>query len=363
MARPGLQVHPKFRRLVHTLGEPVPHVLGYLECMWLVGYESGNPVLGDHLDVELAAQYPGKPGTLHQALLDCRFIDVRPDGRFQIHDLHENAPSYVEGRAKREEERKKVKYCSRCGVEFHSPETHAKYCTPACRQASYRDRGEEDVTHRDGAVRNSDGQARNGDEPPDGALRTVPVPSATQPLAATVAAPVALRAVTGRYEPPAPAPILNTSAGAEESATPTPKPPMTANEFMVSWNGVATLRSCRKMTDARKKNLRVRLTDPSWVSSWREALDRIAKSPFCCGENLRGWRADVDWFLRPDTVTKVMEGKYDPSGNGQAPPKETEDSLARIQADRERTSREREAAERAGGLKGFAAAMRSGGAA
>jgi hypothetical protein len=173
MARPGLQVHPKFRRLVHALGEPVPHVLGYLECMWLVGYESGNPVLGDQVDVELASQYPGTAGRLCQALLDCKFIDAMPDGRYQIHDLPENAPSYVESHPRREEERKKVKNCRRCGVEFHSPETRAKFCSPACRQASYRGRSQEALTQRDEGVRNSDAPARNSDAPGDGALRTV----------------------------------------------------------------------------------------------------------------------------------------------------------------------------------------------
>ena len=37
-----------------------------------------------------------------------------------------------------------------------------------------------------------------------------------------------------------------------------------------------------------------------------------AASPFCLGAGSRGWKADIDWFLRPDTVTRIMEGKYDP---------------------------------------------------
>ncbi|HZZ77238.1 MAG TPA: ATP-binding protein [Gemmataceae bacterium] len=39
MARPGLQKHPKFRRLVRMLNVPVPHALGYLECLWEVTYD------------------------------------------------------------------------------------------------------------------------------------------------------------------------------------------------------------------------------------------------------------------------------------------------------------------------------------
>jgi hypothetical protein len=105
MARPCLKQNPKFRRLRHCLEEPVPHVIGYLECMWMVGYESGDPVLGDHLDVELAAEYPGERGKLFRALLECRLIDDLGDGRYAIHDLFDHAPEYVLKRAKREAER------------------------------------------------------------------------------------------------------------------------------------------------------------------------------------------------------------------------------------------------------------------
>lgn len=101
MARPGLSDNPKFRRLVHLLGEPVPHVRGYLECMWEVGYQSGNPLIGDALDVELAAQFPGTPGKLFAALLDSRFIDCVGESKYAIHDLLDNAPDYVRKRATR----------------------------------------------------------------------------------------------------------------------------------------------------------------------------------------------------------------------------------------------------------------------
>src|SRR5262245_39492923 len=75
MARPGFTDHPKFRRLCHLLREPEPHVWGYMEFLWLTGYQHGNPVLGPATDVELAAKYPGMPGRLFEALLACRFIE------------------------------------------------------------------------------------------------------------------------------------------------------------------------------------------------------------------------------------------------------------------------------------------------
>lgn len=40
-------------------------------------------------------------------------------------------------------------------------------------------------------------------------------------------------------------------------------------------------------------------------------MDRIHQSPFCCGQNDRGWVATFDWFLNPENILKVEEGKYD----------------------------------------------------
>jgi hypothetical protein len=131
--------------------------------MWEVGYQNGQPVLGDALDVELAAQFPGEPGRLCKALLECRLIDQLEDGRLQIHDLHENAPNYVKDRAQKENERKKPKTCQSCGGPYHSGETHAKFCSPACRVAHFRARS---VTDDNGGVRYSNAQETRANEPP-----------------------------------------------------------------------------------------------------------------------------------------------------------------------------------------------------
>jgi hypothetical protein len=295
MARPGLTIHPKFRRLVHVLQEPVPHVVGYLECLWMVGYENGEALVGDALDVELAAQYPGERGNLFRALLDCRWIDDLGNGKYAIHDLFDHAPEYVQGRARKEAERRKEKTCANCGIIYHSTEAHSKYCSHPCRQAGYRSRTGDDVTQRDAALRHNDAGVTEG---------PVTVTESDGPPAPAPA--------------PAPAPDIEASPNGEVSAEPTSGPAVTADEFMEAWNGVPQFTHCRKMTDARLKYFRARAADPSWVSSWKEALDRAAASPFCRGENERGWRADVDWFLRPDTVTKVLEGRYDRTGNGKA---------------------------------------------
>ena len=77
--------------------------------------------------------------------------------------------------------------------------------------------------------------------------------------------------------------------------------------------------TAQTMTTSRTTALRSRLKDPAWRDSWQAALVQGGTSAFLRGENERGWRADVDWFLRPDTVTKILEGKYGSKDGGGAP--------------------------------------------
>jgi hypothetical protein len=115
MARPGLIDHPKFRRLVHLLQIPEPYALGLLEFLWRVAYQDGNPRIGDGLDVELAAKWPGDQGKLCEALLNCGgpgragFIEPVPgeEGAYQVHDLDDHAPDYVRSRRRMEGYRKR----------------------------------------------------------------------------------------------------------------------------------------------------------------------------------------------------------------------------------------------------------------
>lgn len=82
------------------------------------------------------------------------------------------------------------------------------------------------------------------------------------------------------------------------------------DEFVVAWKATG-LRECRKLTDSRRQKLRSLLADPDWRTNWRGALSKASKLPFCCGTNERGWVADIDWFLKADTVTQILEGKFD----------------------------------------------------
>jgi hypothetical protein len=86
--------------------------------------------------------------------------------------------------------------------------------------------------------------------------------------------------------------------------------------LLQTWNQTPGVRKALKLTGKRAKAAQARLADPDW--RWREAL---AKFPLRCFDTADGWTPDIDFFLRPDTVLKILEGKYDWSkdGNGKAP--------------------------------------------
>ena len=174
MALPGFRNHPKFRRLVALLHLPEAHVLGHVEMMWEVCYESGNAVLGDSWDVELAAGWTGEQGELTRALLACGgttrsgLIEETEPGSevYQVHDLLDHAPEYVDGRKRRMEERLRDKACECCGTVFRSSDPKSKFCSDACRKADWRDR------HRDAEGTDKGRSATNCDAAETDAGRT-----------------------------------------------------------------------------------------------------------------------------------------------------------------------------------------------
>jgi hypothetical protein len=90
------------------------------------------------------------------------------------------------------------------------------------------------------------------------------------------------------------------------------------DEVVVHWNSKSALPRIVVMSDTRKEKLRVRLKSPFFVENWRAAIDKLVTSPFCTGSNDRGWKADIDWFIKDDTVTaRILEGKYHNQGKPQ----------------------------------------------
>lgn len=92
-----------------------------------------------------------------------------------------------------------------------------------------------------------------------------------------------------------------------------------AEVIRCAWNIMAAqcgLGKWNRFTDSRKAKVRARLEDYT-MAECVEAISRIPDIPFLTGENQRKWKADFDFFARPDSITKILEGKYT-NGNAQS---------------------------------------------
>lgn len=98
---------------------------------------------------------------------------------------------------------------------------------------------------------------------------------------------------------------------------------LTAKTVVEAWNEMAEangLPRAMTVTKGRAKALAARFKDAFWVQLWREAIDEIPKDPFRLGHNDRGWKADIDYFLQPDRVAKLIEQRQTKPATNQPPP-------------------------------------------
>lgn len=108
-------------------------------------------------------------------------------------------------------------------------------------------------------------------------------------------------------------------------------------ELADAWNDITQrpIPRCRELTNGRRKAAERRLRERP-LDAWREVIGRIQASDFCGGQNNSGWVATFDWLLKPDTATKVIEGKYDNrEGSGPKGRSVTEHNLRGLREDLE----------------------------
>lgn len=87
---------------------------------------------------------------------------------------------------------------------------------------------------------------------------------------------------------------------------------LTPQMLLKLWNeNKGSLPRAEKLTPARSQKSGIRIKENGSQIYWLGIISRLAASPFCCGENDRGWRADFDFLLKPATHVKVSEGAYD----------------------------------------------------
>lgn len=123
----------------------------------------------------------------------------------------------------------------------------------------------------------------------------------------------ALRAQSGRTE----------QEGKEDKKIPSPDgegaKPLTGQALVdaasKAWNEICgdVLPRVSKLTEDRRAKLRQVLADDCGndLQAWAAYCKRIRSSGFCCGQNSRGWRADIDFAIKAGRYPRVLEGKYD----------------------------------------------------
>lgn len=83
---------------------------------------------------------------------------------------------------------------------------------------------------------------------------------------------------------------------------------------VTAWNQTGNA-ACLKLTTKRKTAMRNRLKDPFWRENWPKAIEKVKSNP----GGIKAASLGIDWFLRPDTVVKLIEGKYDTWRSGTEP--------------------------------------------
>jgi hypothetical protein len=106
---------------------------------------------------------------------------------------------------------------------------------------------------------------------------------------------------------------LNHSTSVEPKGSP-PQAVDRTSEVFELWLAVAVpagLPGFRAISDKRRTACRARLKTEGF-DAIQQAIEKVPKSSFLTGVTSRdGWKADIDFFLKPDTITKILEGKYD----------------------------------------------------
>ena len=230
---------------------PRTTVLGMLEFMWMTCHDSNDPVFESAELVEAAADWSGEAGVWAEALLHCKFLDKVPDSNaLEVHGYWEHCPKYVRDRVDKRRTRSKLS---------------------------------ENV-----------GECRRivGDNPP---LNPRP-----------------------KTQDPRPEPDPDHDPKKDHMSIQRTEFDARCLQVVNDWNAMAETNglphSARlpKKGSNRSKSLMARVKDPEWMDSYTTALSRIPRSAFLTGktDDNRTWQANLDWFLRPGSVGKILEGQY-----------------------------------------------------
>ena len=110
--------------------------------------------------------------------------------------------------------------------------------------------------------------------------------------------------------PPESNPNPNPNPNTRDSSGEAAPPGANFTEFVSIYNEICTnLPQCKLLTEKRKRAIRAFCKQLS-AEKWEEVCQLANSSPFCTGDNDKGWKADFDFLIRPDKATNVLEGRY-----------------------------------------------------
>ena len=83
-------------------------------------------------------------------------------------------------------------------------------------------------------------------------------------------------------------------------------------ELIAQWNKIDAqyVAACSKPTKKRLTAYRQRAKEDGWLDESIQAINKMRRGE-CKWLGSDGWKGNMEWFLRPDSVTKILEGKYD----------------------------------------------------
>ena len=261
--------HPKTLELQAELADPCADV--YVVRMWAYvsrvaasGRLTGRNVV---TVLERAVCWQGEPGRLVSALLAVGFLEQEPDA-LVVHDWASEQGAHV---AKVERDRARPRADKRISHLSPVPARESRGHVAESREGPEVEMKREIESKKETTTLSAPADQPPGEELPDATENAHPV-------------------------------LLELSSAPAE----------TPEAFQALWNAVTTppIPKWLGMSKPRRAAALQRLRERP-LAEWRRIIERVNASTFCRGENDRGWRADPEFILRPDSADKVLEGKYD----------------------------------------------------
>lgn len=261
-------IHPKLLDLAARLGCSRPEAIGFLSLLW--NWTADYAIAGDvgrwpNGTIARACDYTGDPEAFVNALVEAGWLDQDDQHRLVIHDWSQHCENWIRAKA----QKAGIRLLGEKSDQLKSG-TYERDLSPVLKSRS--EPGGQSGTEVDLSPALKSGTSR----------APVAQPSQAQPM---------------------PSPDQSAACAAKRGGTADQ-----IAEVVDAWNAIEGVRRCMKVEGPRLKAIKARLAKPWWRDNWRDGIDRVARSLCCRGQK---WKADFDWFVREQTLVKILEGSFD----------------------------------------------------